>query len=72
MHKLYKIVVFLCQIGVLYCLCPSKCTCDVENIRVNCTAAGMQTIPPGLNDNIVSLILRDNLIYQLGKYEFLN
>lgn len=49
------------------CKTPT-CICSDNHVRVNCTAAGLPSMPHTLHPMIEELILRNNSIKQLGIY----
>lgn len=49
------------------CKTPT-CICSDDHVRVNCTGAGLPSMPHTLHPMIEELILRNNSIKQLGIY----
>uniref|UniRef100_A0A5S6R1E9 LRRCT domain-containing protein n=1 Tax=Trichuris muris TaxID=70415 RepID=A0A5S6R1E9_TRIMR len=51
------------------CLCPSGCQCNQDTLTVNCSRAGLSSVPILLNPRIRSLTLSNNVISELAADE---
>lgn len=58
-------IILILQLSVLHsasAVCPNGCTCDDENLHVNCVDANLDIVPITLNPSIQRLILQKNRI----------
>jgi len=64
--RLIHVIAFLCLVGVIprsvSAVCPPGCTCDDENLHVNCVDANLDIVPITLNPSVQRLILGRNKI----------
>ncbi|ODM93995.1 Insulin-like growth factor-binding protein complex acid labile subunit [Orchesella cincta] len=65
--KLIYVTVFIFIVGMdnllaVSAVCPNGCSCDDENLHVNCVDANLDIVPITLNPSIQRLILKSNRI----------
>lgn len=69
---LVQVMLLLVLVGITAGLCPPRCSCNDETLRVSCEDAALEVVPIQLNPNVKTISLRDNRIgdvhFTLGFY----
>jgi len=58
-------VLLCCIVPYVMCVCPTGCSCDDENLFVDCVNAKLDIVPITLNPSVKRLILKNNKIRSL-------
>ncbi|XP_017780250.1 PREDICTED: chondroadherin-like [Nicrophorus vespilloides] len=61
-RPMWSVVVLLLFVGQIQAICPARCKCNEDSLRVSCASGSLEVVPIQLNPEVRHIDLADNRI----------